>query len=117
MILESLGDCYESAVRFVMRRCMTSEVCPYNIVHAEVSGQGDIEGVRFGHAYVIDTRKNIVIDNSNGRRIRMPRAAYEALGQIREINNFVEYTWNDARNKLIEHEHYGPWELKTSTGL
>jgi hypothetical protein len=58
----ALGDCYEAAVNFVVDKCMFGPDCPFNIVHAEVSGQGPLEGTSFGHAYVVDRRRNIVID-------------------------------------------------------
>lgn len=44
----ALGDCYEAAVKFVMDTCMFSGDCPYTIVHAEVAGQGPLEGTNFG---------------------------------------------------------------------
>ena len=47
----------------------------------------------------------------------MPRDAYEALGKINEIGNFREYEWKEVRRKMVEYEHYGPWDLETSTGL
>ena len=112
----NLGDCYEAAVNFVMDECLFGS-CHYTIVHAEVAGQGPVEGINFGHAYVVDTRSNLVIDRSNGRNVAMPRDAYEALGKINEIGNFREYAWKEVRRKMVEHEHYGPWDLETSTGL
>lgn len=113
----ALGDCYEAAVNFVMDKCLFSRNCPYVIVHAEVAGQGPIEGTNFGHAYVVDTRSDLVIDRSNGRNVTMPRRDYEALGNVRQIGNMHEYAWQDARRKMVEYEHYGPWDLQTSTGL
>ena len=112
-----LGDCYESAINFVMDQCLFGGKCPYAIVHAEVAGQGPIEGTNFGHAYVVDTRSNIVIDRSNGRNVTMSRGEYEMLGNVRKIGNLHEYAWRDARRKMIEYGHYGPWDLETSTGL
>ena len=47
----------------------------------------------------------------------LPREAYESMGKIDEIGNYHEYAWRDARKMMIEHEHYGPWDLETSTGL
>lgn len=113
----ALGDCYEAAVNFVMDKCMFSGDCPYTIVHAEVAGQGPLEGTNFGHAYVVDKSTGNVIDRSNGRSVTMPREVYEMLGSVSQIGNFHEYSWREARRKMIEYEHYGPWDLETSTGL
>ena len=111
------GECYEAAVNFVMEQCLFGGSCPFSIVHAEVAGQGPLEGINFGHAYVVDARSDTVIDRSNGRNVTMPREAYEALGGIKEINNYHEYDWRTARKMMVSHEHYGPWDLETSTGL
>jgi hypothetical protein len=112
-----LGDCYEAAIKFIMSKCMFGPDCPFSIVHAEVAGQGSLDGVNFGHAYVIDKRNNIAIDTSNGKNVMLPREAYESMGKIDKIGNYHEYEWRDARKKMIEFEHYGPWDLETSTGL
>ena len=112
-----MGDCYEAAVNFIMSKCMFGPSCPFSIVHAEVAGQGPLEGTSFGHAYVVDTRNGVAIDTSNGRNVMLPRQAYEAMGKIDDIGNYHEYTWREARKKMIDYEHYGPWDLETSTGL
>jgi hypothetical protein len=113
---DKLGDCYEAAVQFVMSECMFGD-CPYIIVHAEVAGQGPLDGVQYGHAYVVDTTTDTVIDRSNGGNIRMPRAVYEAIGNIKRIDNFFEYEWREAKRNLVLYRHYGPWDLETSSGL
>lgn len=115
--MQALGNCYEAAAQFVMDKCMFGDDCPYTIVHAEVAGQGQLEGTNFGHAYVVDKNTGNVIDRSNGRNVVMPRAIYEMVGAIKQIGNYHEYTWKVARLKMVEHEHYGPWDLETSTGL
>ena len=116
----AFGDCYEAAINFVMQDfdCVIDKVgCKYHIVHAEVLGQGPLEGVPFGHGFVIDTEDDMVIDTSNGRNIRMPRAVYFAIGRIDEIGNYIEYTFKEAADKMVETRHYGPWDLETSTGF
>jgi hypothetical protein len=111
------GDCYEAAAKFIMDECLFSDDCHYLLVHAEVGGRGPLEGTNFGHAYVVNTLTNEAIDVSNGRNIKMSRDFYEALGSIRQIDNFYEYTWAEAREMLSKVGTYGPWELKTSTGF
>ena len=56
-----------------------------------------------------------VIDKSNGRNLRVPRVLYYALGHIGD--NLHEYTWEETRAHLVKHEHWGPWELVTRSGL
>ncbi len=105
------GNCYEAAGRYMMSH--SSKKGSLRLVHGEVTGQGALEGVKYGHAWVEDG--NNVIDVSNGRDIRMPKAIYYALGQIRD--NVHRYTPQEFTDKIMKHEHWGPWDLKTSTGL
>jgi len=109
-----------------MDNCMIGG-CDLVLVHGEVSGQGSLEGVRYGHAWVEDG--DTVIDQSNGRDLRVPKVFYYTLGQISSETfddegyspmggqNVHKYTWEEAREKIIESEHWGPWDLETSTGL
>jgi len=128
-----LGDCYEAAGKYIMDMCNDSG-CHSTLVHGEVAGQGPLAGVRYGHAWVEDG--NTVIDKSNGRDLEMPKAIYYAIGQIASPDmskwgtpegmqdpelfsggNLHKYTWEEAREKILEYGHWGPWDLKTSTGL
>ncbi len=83
------------------------------LVHGEVTGQGPIEGVKYGHAWVEDG--GTVIDVSNGRDIRMSKAAYYALGGIGD--NVHKYNLAQFRRKVSKFGHWGPWDLKTESGL
>jgi len=106
----SLGDCYEANGRW-----FTGNNKPgMEIVHGEVRGQGTLDGVQYGHCWIEDG--STVIDFSNGRTLRMPKAAYYALGSINRIGNFHSYTSREFTEKILDTEHWGPWDLKTSTG-
>jgi hypothetical protein len=85
------------------------------LVHGEVAGQGPLEGITYGHAWVLDG--GTVIDRSNGRNLRIPKVVYYALGGIDHIGNLHEYTWDEARALILKFEHWGPWDLKTRSGL
>lgn len=115
--MEALGDCYAAAGRFIMGKSFTEEEDRYILVHAEVAGQGALDGTNFGHAFVIDTLQDLVIDKSNGGNTILPARLYYRIGQIGEINNFYEYTYDEAARKMSEFKHFGPWDLETSTGL
>ena len=115
---KATGDCYEAAFKFIMDECLLSPENEkrYILVHAEVMGQGEIEGITFGHAFVVKDRA-LVIDRSNGRNIEMPAFFYYAIGQIQDIGNEHQYTWSEAREKAVESGTYGPWDLVTESGL
>ena len=115
---DALGDCYEAAFKFIMDECnFTPENSKrYILVHAEVMGQGEIEGTTVGHAFVVKDRA-LVIDRSNGRNLEMPAFLYYAIGQINDIGNEHQYTWEEARKKALEIGTYGPWDLVTESGL
>jgi len=102
------GDCYEAAAMFVIGNAF----CPGIVLaHGEVTGQGKIAGIRYGHAWV--EIGDAVIDPSNGRKICMRRDAYYAIGKI--TGSVVRYAPHDARRMMLETHHYGPWEGKNSS--
>ncbi len=110
------GNCYEAAGQFMMMKCQFRGGCDgLTLVHGEVMGQGPVEGIPFGHAWV--ESNGMVIDKSNGRNLELPASLYYEIGRINEIGNVVKYSWDDARNKILEFEHWGPWDLETSSGL
>ena len=126
------GDCYEAAGRYMMQECsLGNDDCSLVLVHGEVGGQGPLEGVRYGHAWVEDG--DTVIDNSNGRDIRMPKMLYYMLGKLGQPDmekwgkspdaidtsnaNLHRYEWESARKKILDYAHWGPWDLEPSTGL
>ena len=148
--MAALGDCYEAGGKFMMDNCMIGK-CNYILVHGEVTGQGPLEGVKYGHCWIEDG--DMVIDKSNGRDLRLPKQVYYALGGIDDGQsdgntyyedeggrwedgewvedemfdpdnmgptkgpNLHKYTWEQARKKIMEYEHWGPWDLVTETGL
>ncbi len=97
------GDCYEAAVRFVIGNSR----CPgIQLVHGEVTGQGPIAGIRYGHAWV--EIGDVVIDPSNGRIVCAHKNAYYAIGKI--TTSVVRYSPSEARRLMLEALHYGPWD-------
>ena len=108
------GNCYEAAGKFFMDQSLFGEK-GMTLVHGEVAGQGPLEGINFGHAWV--EHNGMVIDKSNGRDIKIPVQVYYALGQIDHIDNTHRYTWDQANKKIASTGHWGPWDLRTSTGL
>lgn len=110
------GDCYEANGKYFMDKALfPGNNKTLRLVHGEVTGQGSLEGVNYGHAWVEDG--NTVIDVSNGKNLRMPKAVYYALGGIDQNDNLHKYSPREFQRKVTGHEHWGPWDLRTSTGL
>lgn len=111
------GDCYEANAKHILELTGwgRNDVPNLFLVQGEVSGQGELEGVNFGHCWI--EKGNTIIDKSNGRTIEMPKKVYYMLGNIDRNDNLYKYTPKEARKMLFDKKHYGPWELKTSTGL
>ena len=103
------GDCYMVAAKLV-----TDGGAPDGAVlcHGTCTGQGPIEGVAFGHAWVEYEGRvgpwpvTMVIDKSNGCNWHAPAPGYYSLGECRDV---VRYTADEARAMMREHEHFGPW--------
>lgn len=108
------GDCYEAAGKYMLEACLQG-CANLRLVHAEVMGQGPLEGVTYGHAFVVDGV--MVIDRSNGRNIRMPKDLYYFIGRIYELDNIHEYTYQQMGQRMLKTRIWGPWDLKTRTGL
>lgn len=105
---DKTGDCYEAAGKYMLDQCLRG--CEnLRLVHAEVLGQGSLQGVTYGHAFVID--------RSNGRNIRMPKDIYYLIGRINKLDNIHEYTYQEMGQRMLETGIWGPWDLKTRTGL
>ena len=105
------GDCYEAAGRYIIDNYDPG----LRLVHGEVAGQGPLEGMTVGHAWVLDG--DMVIDRANGRDLRIPKVVYYAMGAIDQIDNVHVYTQKQAIQQMVQHEHFGPWDLKTRSGL
>ena len=101
------GDCYEVAGKYVMDNCFMGDG-DVLLVHGEVTGQGKIAGIKYGHAWV--EKNGMVIDNSNGRNINVPVEFYYALGHIERT---YKYNCEEMRKKILETKHWGPWDLVT----
>lgn len=106
------GDCYEANGRYFLNNLGNKNL---RLVHGEVTGQGGLAGVNYGHAWLEDG--DTVIDVSNGRNLRLPKIVYYALGGIDRNDNYHVYDASKFSQRLTKHEHWGPWDLKTSTGL
>ena len=119
------GDCYYVAGSIAMNERLPKEVKAFNlmefqgtpyVVHAEVSGQGAISGLRYGHAWIEDDL--FVYDFSNGREITLPKQLYYQWGDVKlKAPKYYKYTFKQAIDKMLQTGHYGSWDLKTESGL
>lgn len=110
---EQYGNCYEAAAKYMMANTLfagSQSNKNLRLVHGEVRGQGPMEGKTFGHAWIEDG--NDVIDNSNGRNLRIPKLVYYHFGDIHNLNNYHVYKPTEARDKMLETGIFGPWDLK-----
>ena len=117
------GDCYEIAGKHMLENAHSNDI----LCHGEVTGQGELNGIKYGHAWI--ERGDLVIDKSNGRNIQMPKLVYYILGKIGQPSfdqagnyhegktNVHRYSYPEFSEKILEFGHWGPWDLKTETGL
>lgn len=114
------GNCFEAAVLYILHHAILGPRKDLLLVQGEVGGSGRIEGLRYAHAWIEDGDQ--VIDESNGNKVRMSRDLYYALGKVYPDfppfkPNLHKYTVEQVRENVLKYRHYGPWDLKTSTGL
>lgn len=109
---DELGDCYESAGKFMLHD-VRDDADQFRLVHGLVTGQGaSVKGVRFGHAWVEYTTESgqvMVIDNSNDVGYYGKRSEYYSVGQIRE-SELIRYTRPEAMKMMAKFRHWGPWD-------
>lgn len=113
------GDCYQAALVYALSLA-TSEREAHRVCHGEPLGQGPIEGVRHGHAWVervevlrfpdrdIEHAIVVCIDKSNGNDATLPAELYYKVGDI-AVDEVERYTVDEAWTLALEHGHYGPW--------
>jgi len=100
------GDCFIVAYEQAMMH-------NYKVVHALATGRGPIEGIVYSHAFNLVENGEFgidwVIDKSNGKDIKMPAAAYFAIGRIKRSKT---YSKQEAAGFALKTENYGPWDSK-----
>lgn len=114
------GDCYVIAGKIALNNTKGLKGIDFigelYLVHAEVTGQGEISGIRYGHAWIEDNE--LVYDFSNGNEIILPKTLYYSVARVvREEPKYYRYTFKEAQDKMLSSGHYGYWDLKTETGL
>jgi len=102
------GDCYDTAGRYILGFNGENIDNKHRLVHGMVNGQGQLTGLRFGHAWI--EHGNMVIDKSNGNDVTLPKEIYYKAGHIKEDDNKY-YTQDEAREWILETGNWGPWEM------
>ena len=96
------GDCFEAAGR--LAQDLDAAGLSVKLIHAQVSGQGKLEGVRFWHAWI--ETQGVALDFANGRRIGIRAEKYRAAGRA---SNVREYEIMQALVEAARSRHWGPW--------
>ena len=94
------GNCYQSAGTLIADMPDDALLC-----HGTVTGQGPVEGIKFGHAWI--EINDIVIDKSNGNNICMDKERYYSIGKIKNVRRYSKST---ALKNLLKYETFGPWK-------
>ena len=98
------GDCYAANGRW-----MIGQDDSYQLVHGVAILATD--GKPFGHCWI--EKGNQVLDFSNGKKILMNKKKYYELGGIPvKPYKLYKYTYLEMAKKLLQTEHWGPWDLK-----
>jgi hypothetical protein len=122
------GDCYDTALKYAAWEVPAGDRDRYRVVHGHPIGQGEIAGLKHGHAWVERTDPvpddlpevflrgaadlfTVVIDKSNGKDLEVPRSLYYGLGSI-DRNECRYYEVAEAMRLAVRHGHWGPWEDK-----
>ena len=103
-----LGDCYEANAKKMMEKSSFGTNPKYRLVHGMPTGQGPLEGIKFGHCWFEDG--SMAYDHSNGKSLKFSKKFYYHLGEI-DKSECHYYTWKQVTKKLVKHQHWGPWDM------
>ena len=106
---EHTGDCFDSSFEFMVENSIFNKIENLKLVHGVVSGQGDLSGYRYTHAWCEDD--DYVYDNSNGRNLKIPKMLYYAIGNINPKQGKY-YNTEQFRRMVSHHKTKGPWEIE-----
>lgn len=111
-----MGDCFEASAKQIMDWDIAGyDLSNTRLVHGLVTGQGPVNSLRFTHAWlevvesIGDWDMVVCHDVTNGHHQVIPQALYYKSGDI-DPSETVAYTWEEARNRLVEQAHFGPWD-------
>lgn len=100
------GDCYEAAGKFVLNN--QSTLPDLKLVHGTITSNKEIGPA--GHAWA-EMGNDVVFDMSNGHEFVGRKEDYYRHHKIKDV---VPYSPDDAIQKMLEQEHYGPWHETTA---
>jgi hypothetical protein len=105
---QGLGNCYHAALTLAMdARALGLE--NVSVIQGTLLGEGDLEGVRFGHSWVEadvpGATTRVALDYSSGNSLVMDRDAFRFLQRAQDVH---EYGVPEARS-LAANGDYGPW--------
>jgi hypothetical protein len=103
-----VGDCYTCAGQHLWNNP------EHTLVHAMVTGQGPIEGMRYGHAFTTftDPETGIEMVHDPTEDLTVPADWYYQLGQIRE-DEMKKYNFDEMNEMTLRTGYWGPWDEKT----
>ena len=78
------GNCFPVAYKLMMK---LHNVTDARLVHGNVWGQKELEGIKFGHAWVEIRDK--CLDFSNGNCIAIDKKLYYQIGKIKKVKRYT----------------------------
>ena len=94
------GNCFNKTAEYAIHNKDATDI---KIVHGIIVGQGPIEGLEHGHAWLV--KGDSVIDLENG--ITMEIKAYEKAARLKHK---VTYSIKAALRLINSSGHLGPWD-------
>jgi len=114
MLEKANGDCFLVAGRAILNADELMEANGFKLIHALVTGEGDLEGRKFFHAF--NMLGDVVFDNSNGNNITTRKEIYFNQGGVDPNlkGGFATYNKEEALINMAQNMHWGPWDLDDS---
>lgn len=101
--MKEFGCCFDLVSEWVLKN--RHEDIDVKVVHGLILGQGPIEGIEHGHAWL--EINNRVVDLEN--EVSMSKYEYEHLARLQYK---VSYSIKEAIEQMLESGHKGPWDKR-----
>ena len=102
-------NCYQECFDWLM---MHPDKERFHLAHGIVTGQQHIKGIKYGHAWIIESEHEIALDIT--AEVVMPLEHYLKFGRC---EYYVKYTWQEAVKMVNKFNHYGAWDEKVSAAV
>ncbi len=105
---QKLGHCFDNSLRYLWSLPEDKKDL-YVLCHGVVTGKGNLEGIRYVHAWLEHVELPIVLDPALHKK-NPPMFMKDKYYEVGKIEQVVRYTVKEAGELGAKVGHFGPWK-------